>query len=177
MHPDPSQASQETQHSIFLIFNLHLFLLEYNFIMYSSTTRRISCKYTYIPSLLILLPTSPSHPSRSSQSTELSFLCHTAASHLLSLLHMVAYICQGYSLNLSHPPLLPLVHTCPFSTSASLFLPCKQAHLYYLSSFHTYALVYNIWFFSFWLSSLWMTELRSIHIIRTDSVSFLYMVE
>ena len=38
-------------------------------------------EYTYIPFLLSLPPTSLSHPSRSSQSTELSSLCYTAASH------------------------------------------------------------------------------------------------
>ena len=162
----------------FFIFN---FLLEYNFIMYCvcfcCTTAGISYKYTYIPSLLILLPTSPSHPSRSSQSTELSFPCYTAASHLLSVFPMGAPLCQCCGLNSSHPLLPPLVHTCPFSTSASLFLPCKQAHLYHLSSFHTYALICNICFFSFWLNSLCMTELRSIHITTPDSISFLYMVE
>ena len=36
----------------------------------------MSCMYTYIPSLLVLPPTCiPSHPSRSSQSIKLSFLC------------------------------------------------------------------------------------------------------
>ena len=39
----------------------------------------------------------PSHLSRSSQSTELSFLHLQAASHSLSILHMLMYICQCYS--------------------------------------------------------------------------------
>ena len=43
----------------------------------------ISCKYIYIPALLSLPPTTPqSHPSRSSQSVGLSFLCYTGTSHL-----------------------------------------------------------------------------------------------
>ena len=46
------------------------------------------------------------HPSRSSQSTELSFWCNTASSHWLSILHMVVYTYQ--SPNSSHPPLSPL---------------------------------------------------------------------
>ena len=37
--------------------------------------------YVYIPSVLSLPGSSPSHPSRSSQSTKLSSLCYTAASH------------------------------------------------------------------------------------------------
>ena len=39
------------------------------------------------------LPPSPSHPSRWSQSTELISLCYAAASHQLSILHLVVYIC------------------------------------------------------------------------------------
>ena len=41
----------------------------------------ISYMYTYIPTLLHLPPTPLSHPSRLSQSTELSSLCYTAGSH------------------------------------------------------------------------------------------------
>ena len=40
--------------------------------------------YTHVPSLLGL-PAWASHPSRSSQSTELSYLSYTAASHWLSI--------------------------------------------------------------------------------------------
>ena len=36
--------------------------------------------------------------------------------------------------------------TSPVSTSASLFLTCKQVHQYYFSRFHTYALTYNVCF-------------------------------
>ena len=41
-----------------------------------------------------------------------------------------------------------------FSTSASLFLPCKQLHQCHSSRLHTYALIYDICFFSFWCTSL-----------------------
>ena len=41
--------------------------------------------------------TQPSHPSRSSQNTELSSLCYIAASQYLSILHMVVYIFQCHS--------------------------------------------------------------------------------
>ena len=57
-------------------------------------------------------------PSRLSQSTGLSSLCHTASSHLLSILHMEMYTFSCYSLNLSYPlppPLCPQVcslHLC-----------------------------------------------------------------
>ena len=43
-------------------------------------------------------------------------------------------------------PLPPLVSICLFSTSVSLFLPCKPVHLYHFSRFHIYALTYDICF-------------------------------
>ena len=65
-------------------------------------THWISHMYTNIPSLSGLLPTFPtSHPSRSSQSTELSSLCYRAGSHQLFVLRMVLYIC--------HDPEIPLL--------------------------------------------------------------------
>ena len=47
----------------------------------------------------------PSHPSRSSQSPELSSLYYTAASHWLSILHMIVYMFPCFSLNSSPTPL------------------------------------------------------------------------
>ena len=38
----------------------------------------------------------------------------------------------------------PLVSICLFATSVSLFLLCKQVHLYHFSRFHIYAVIYNI---------------------------------
>ena len=38
----------------------------------------------------------------------------------------------------------PLVSISLFSTSVSLFLPCKSVHLYHFSRFHIYALMYDI---------------------------------
>ena len=51
-----------------------------------NSSATISHKYTYIPSLLSLPPLSPSHSSRSSQSTRLGSQCYTATSHQLSVL-------------------------------------------------------------------------------------------
>ena len=70
-------------------------------------------------------PLPPSHLSRSSQSTKLSSLGYTAASHQISILHKVLYICLCYCLDLPRLFLLPKF-TSLFSTSTSLFLPCKQ---------------------------------------------------
>ena len=61
------------------------------------------------------------------------------------------YTCQSQSPNSSHHPhhpccFPPLVSIRLFSTSVSLFLPCKPVHLYHFSRFHIYALIYNICF-------------------------------
>ena len=45
-----------------------------------------------------------------------------------------------------HPSYPPLVSICLFSTSVPLFLPCKPVHLYHFSTFHMYALIYDICF-------------------------------
>ena len=71
-----------------------------------------------------LSPPPPSHPSRSSQSAELSSLCYATASCQLATLHMVVWICQGCSPNLSHPLLHSLfahilsLHLCVYSCPA-----------------------------------------------------------
>ena len=92
------------------------------------------------------LPT-PLHPTRLSQSAELSSLCYTTASHWPSVLHMVIYIFQCYSLSSSHPLLL----LCPqiWSLYLPLFLPCRVVHQYHFSRFHVYTLIYTIFVFLF----------------------------
>ena len=72
------------------------------------TTKSIS--YTYIPISLpscISLPHSLSHPSRWSQSTELISLCYAAASHYLSILHLLLDICPCHYLTFSQLTLHP----------------------------------------------------------------------
>ena len=72
-------------------------------------TKRISNMYTYIPSLWDLLP-SPSHPSRSSQSTNMSSRCYAAASHHLFYTWWCMYVD-------SHLPAHPtLIHSSFFLT-------------------------------------------------------------
>ena len=78
-------------------------------------------------------------------------LFYTAGSYQLSILYILLYISQSQPPNSSHhhqpPPCLPpLVSIRLFSTSVSLFLPCKAVHLYHFSRFHLYALIYNICF-------------------------------
>ena len=57
----------------------------------------------------------------------------------------------------SFPTLVP-VHL--FSTSVSLFLLCKQVHLYHFSKFYIYELIHNTWFS---LSDLLLYDSLCIH--------------
>ena len=108
------------------------------------TSTRTSHRYTSVPSFLNSSPIShPSHPSRLSQSTGLSSLCHTANSHLLSILQIVMYMFSSYSLS-SFDPLLRLL--CPQVCSLCLHLHCCPANRFirtiFLDSKHV--LIYNI---------------------------------
>ena len=70
------------------------------------TARSNQSVHTY-PFLLSLPPT-PSHPSRSPQSTGLSSQDYTAGRHEMATLHTAARVRQRCSLNPSYPP-LPLI--------------------------------------------------------------------
>ena len=92
----------------------------------------------------------------------------------------IVYICQSQSPNSSHnhsyPCFLPLVSILLFSTSVSLFLPCKPVHLYHFSRFHIYALIYDICFsLSDWLHSVWPSLGPSTSLQMTQFHSFLWL--
>ena len=72
------------------------------------------------------------------------------------------------------PPLSPLgVHTF-VSASVSQFLPWKPVHLYHFSSFHIYALIYDICFsLSDLLHSVWQSLDPSTSLQMTQFRSFL----
>jgi len=80
-------------------------------VSFCCTTKWISHMFMYIYSLLKLPPTLLSHPSWSSQSTELSSLCYTAAFHFT---HGSVWM----SIPMSHLTLLP----CPMSTCPLILL-------------------------------------------------------
>ena len=99
--------------------------------------------YTYIPICppsCVSLPLSLSHPSRWSQSTELISLCYAAASHQLSILRLVVYICQCYSLTSSQltlpPPhvLKPILYICLFIPV--LLLLSSEPFFFFLDSIY-----------------------------------------
>ena len=124
-----------------------------------------------------LPPPTPSHPSRLTQSTGFSFLCHTAAFHSLSVLHMVIYLFQCNPLNSSRP-LLPLLsaQVCPLGLHLYPCPPNRLISTIFLGSIY---MCVNIWyvFFFFCLTSFYITTSRFIYITRTGSNSFFFMAE
>ena len=74
------------------------------------------------------------------------------------------------------PPLSALVSISLFSTSVSLFIPCKPVHLYHFSRFHIHALIYDICFsISDLLHSVWQSIGPSTYLQMTQFRSFLYL--
>ena len=104
-------------------------LLEYNcftmlcqFLLYNKVNQLYVYIYPHIPSLCASLPPSLSHPSRWSQSTKLISLCYAAASHQLSVLHLVVYICPCHSLTSSQLTLLTR-HFLKYILLVCVFIP------------------------------------------------------
>ena len=100
---------------------------------------------------------------------------------MLSVLFILVFICQSQSPNSSHlhlptPCFPPLVSIRLFSTSVSLFLPCKPVHLYHFSRFHIYALRDNTCFSpSDLLHSVWQSLGPSTSIQMNQFRSFLWL--
>ena len=98
---------------------------------------------------------------------------------LLVILYILVYICISQSPSSSHhhhPCLPPLVSMHLFSTSVSLFLPCKLVQLYHFSRFHIYVLIYDICFsLSALLHSVWQSLGPSISLQMTQFHSSLWL--
>ena len=65
---------------------------------------------------------------------------------IIHFIHISVYMSIPISQVTPSPSFPPLVSIHLFSTSVSLFLPCKLVHLYHFSRFHIYAFIYNICF-------------------------------
>ena len=113
------------------------FAMFFQFLLYSEVNQ----PYVYIYPLPSGFPSHLGHHRALS-----SFPCYIAGSHQISIPYTVVYTCQSQSPNSSHPTFPALVSIRLFSMSVSLFLLCKQAHLYHFSRFHIYALIHNICF-------------------------------
>ena len=126
---------------------------------------------THIPSLLNF-PLTPTAPSRSPQSTELSSLTvqQVPTSHL-------SYTWQCTQVNTSlpshHCPPHTLVHTYVFYVYISFPALWVGSPV---SFFYIYVLKCDIVFSSFWLTSLCMIDSRSIHISTNDPLWFLLLL-
>jgi len=159
--------SQWQRHNFFSILLFFAFQFLQCCFGFCHTTTRISHTYIHTSSILSLPAFSPSHPSKSSQSTRLGSLCYTAISPQLSTLHMIVYIYWCYFLHSSYslsPLLYPQVH------SLHLHLHPFPANRFINPIFpdFIYAFIYYI-FFLLWLTSLRITHSRLIHLTRTDS--------
>ena len=94
-----------------------------------------------------------------------------------SISHMVIYMFQCYSLKSSHPRLLPQspkvcsLHPCLISC-----LTYRVIVTIFLNSTLCVSILYWCFFF-FWLTSLCIIGSSFIHLIRTDSKAFFFMVE
>ena len=111
--------------SIFLKIDLYWSIIASQYrVSFYCTTKRISHMHTQVPIYppsWASLPSSLSHPSRSSQSTELISLCYAAASHQPTILHSIVYIRQCYSHFAPASPSHPM-SSSPFSMPTSM--PC-----------------------------------------------------
>ena len=124
------------------------------------------------------LPPSLSHHSRWSQSTKLISLCYAAASHQLSTLRLVVYICPCHSLTLSQLtlPLYPQVHSLVGLHLYSCLAPRFFWPFSFFFRFHIYVLAYGICFsLSDLLPSVWQSLGPSTSLLRTQFRSFLWL--
>ena len=131
--------------------------------------------YAYIPispPCCVSLPPSLSHPSRWWQSTELISLCYATASHSLSILHLVVYICQCYSLTSSQLT-LPPPHVLKSILYFCIFIPVLPLFFF---RFHAYVLAYGICFsLSDLLHSVWQTLGPSTSLQITQLCFFIWL--
>ena len=91
------------------------------FLLYNKVNQPYVYIYPISPPSCASLPPSLSHPSRWSQSTELTSLCYVAASHQLTILHYIGSIYASMLLSLC--PSFPLpqpMSSSPFCMSADL---------------------------------------------------------
>ena len=101
-------------------------LLEYNcftllcqLLLYNNVNQLYMYIYPHIPSLLRLPPTLPIPPLQVVTKHELISLCYAGASHQLSILHLVVYICPCHSLTsfqltLTPPHVKSILYVCIF---------------------------------------------------------------
>ena len=148
-----------TQHSKSFFFFFLTSLLEYNcftmlcqFLLYNKVNQLYVYIHPHIPALLRLLPILPIPPLQvvtEHRADRADLPSDAAASHQLSILHLVVYICQCYCLTSSKftlpPPrvLKSILYVCIFIPPAPRFF--RTTFLFFFR-FHIYVLAYGICF-------------------------------
>ena len=131
-------ANEATNKGIFFIVSFFIYiyryifltsLLDYNcftmvcyFLLYNKANQLYIYIYPISPPSCVSHPPSLPHPSKWSQSTKLICLCYAAASHQLSVLHLVVYICPCQSLTSSQLT-LPTPHVLKSILYVCVFIP------------------------------------------------------
>ena len=100
---------------------------------------------------------------------------------VINFIHISVYMSIPIAQFITPPPLPPChfrrlvsIHLC--STSVSHFLPCKPVHLYHVSRFHIYVLIYDICFsLSDILHAVWQSPDPSTSLQMTQFCSFLWL--
>ena len=140
-----SSGNSDSLTSFFNLSFIYLLILLYNIVL---VLRYIdmnpSWVYTCSPSWNPLPPSSPSHPSGSSQCISPE---HPVSCIKPGLVIRLTYDILHVSVPFSHiipPSPLPTESKRLFNTSVSLLLSYTQGYHYQLSKFHIYALVYCI---------------------------------
>ena len=132
--------------SSFFFFNWRILSLQCC-VGFCHTVMWISHRYTYVPSLLNLPPTSQPFPPLWVFTEDWFELPESYRRFPLAILWVVMYMFQCYSLNSSHPLLPPL---CPQVCSLCLCLHCYPTNRFistiFLDSIYIYALIYDICF-------------------------------
>ena len=99
---------------------------------------------------------------------------------VIYFIYISVYMSTSIFQFIPQPPALhfpTLVSIGLFSTSVSLFLPCKPIHLYHFSRFHIYALIYDICFSLFdLLHSIWQSLGPSTSLQMTQFLSLLWLI-
>ena len=158
-----------------ILFNWRIIALQ-NFVVFCNTSTRTSHRYTHVPSLPNLPPKLPSHlpPHPTLLGCHRAPVCVSWVTQQIPIGYLFyIWYCKFpcYSLHISHL-LPPPLHSC-------LFLHCCPEYKFISAIFLDSIICVSIWYLNlfFWFTSLCIIGSRFIHLIRTDSNTFLFMVE
>ena len=137
------------EHRIFFLILLFIYFLQCS-VGFCHKTTWISHNYTHVPFFLNLHLLRPFYPSRPSPRARRGSLCYIAASHQLSVLHMLVCVCQGWFLH-SALSLFPLMYPqiCSLRLHLHSFPENRLITIIFLDSIYMYMRQYAIFVFAF----------------------------